>query len=859
MGVRLKNSDADVIDIQELEYHDSKALEVQSNGTENRLNADSCGEGIISSKNARTKKTSSGDESSAKDGGSFFAGKVNHVVLKPSQKTSAGSVSENTATSNVYSYYVRIPPAAYEADKQNPDKKKSLAQIHTFLHMKNLDTKQTYEECLFVLEQMYATLDPLLLFEKGFKKFFDDRSTNKKFASWVTLKHAGNYRNSNSYVKNERILEVDLLKLETHDSGLYELFLKYPSEWILFFKLKMYEVLKRRVRLIFEPNVSNREFVKNIGYGTFDTLYTFKGTLKRLNNIETTETIAYTYKCMYCPEETFVTKLWYEPDKTVACAGCGRGKTTNHYLYEKSNTRLLEIWLPGVIQLANDTQGSLAEESRQFDVRLHNTDIVSGLKPGDRVELTGVLKRCNLSGQKDEYKYIDVLAVKKINDPYEVQNHLLTVQRVKELKTFSRNKNLWAFMVTTIFPDVWGLDDCKKAALLQQFSLPEESKNVLNTLEYDFLERDALHVLIVGDAGCGKSRVLNRAHQLFGGLKTCGFSSTNAGLTAGMYKDAKGQWGVDVGLLILANKKTVFLDELDKISKNDTINALLECMEQQQVSLAKMNTHGSYEAKTRVFAAANPRFKSNFDPSESLVGQIDLPQVLLSRFDLIIPVLQDISYKQNVKRKSTIPIDDIKLIKDYINYSRTVKKISISGVIWDKISKLVSVVSDRLKKVRNLKPEFKTLNPRVFPSLVRMLCAKSRSRLSSVANFEDYRFVRSLFLNCMVALYNIERPLYDDTTDEIIDLTVSATEIVESKTSDNSQISVGNKLEQAIKMVKGVFTEDVDMLTLNEICGRIFEKNKNLPYEQVRKAVLVLQNNGRLFQPDGLRYKLNRY
>ena len=771
------------------------------------------------------------------------------------------NIEKQNEYSDVYNIKkITIPAEAYYK-QENADKTKSRSQINAFLHLKNQDSKKSYLDNVTLVEEMLDSVDPSSFFEKVFSNFFKHKEETKKYPSWVKVKNNSHYKkSSNDYVRSDKIVEVNLPKLASQDPDLYNSFLKNPNEWIYFFKLKLYIILKRRPRLIFSDELPDIQAVRGFGYGSFESLYKLKGTVKRLNNMETSDVVANVWKCMYCPTETFVTKEWFEKDKTIVCKGCGLGSTNNPYLYEKANHKMLETWLSGVLQTEEaDKDFNLNGETRLFNLRIFNTDLGHNLKPGDKVEILGILKRCNLGTQKEEYTYLETLAIKKITDPLVVELSELTAERIEELKLFSKNKNFWNFCFETLFPDISGLQDCKKITLLQQFSHVEKKKSD-NELEHDFLERNNLHVLLVGDAGCGKSRLLTRAHQIFGGLKTCGYSSTNAGLTAGIYKDSRGQWGVDAGILILGNKQTVYLDELDKIPKNEIMNSLLECMEQQVVSIAKMNTHGSYEAKTSIFAAANPRYKSNFDTTGDLISQIELPQVILSRFDLVVPVLQDLSYKDKIKMKTKIPLEDLKLIKDYINYSKTITEIEIPQEIWTKVDELLTVVLNRIKQVKTLKKEYKNLNPRTFPSLLRLICAKARSRLSKVANLEDFKFVKELYLNNVTLLYNIEKPLYNEK-DILVDLNgvpLDATkEMLKSEETSVIYDVSDNTLEKTIGLIKEAL--ELNEMSIRDLIAYISKKDASITQKMVQKAINKLENHGYVYKPDLNKYKLTKY
>lgn len=540
------------------------------------------------------------------------------------------------------------------------------------------------------------------------------------------------------------------------------------------------------------------------------------------------------YECVRCGTFTTVPQTGDTRTTPGSCAGCDREGPFRLDMDESTTVdhQLLRLQTPP------ESGGSRTET---IDVEVDG-DLVGDVEAGDRL-----IANCDieLRPESEDSLVFEPIghahSLDRLESDYSDLDVSQYIDRITEIANSGRAMEL---IVASVLPSHDGDELVKQAIALQMFG------GVTKQLSDESTKRGTIHVLLVGDPGCGKSALLKYASELSPrSVYATGKGSSAAGLTAAAVRDdfGDGGWTLEAGALVEATGGMCAIDELDDMRPEDR-DGLLQALSSQEVPISKAGINATLPADTTVLSAANPSY-GRFTEQEPLADQLDLDPVLLSRFDLIFTLQdkpdeerdQSISETittaaregqrrergETVDSNVTQPDIEPEVLRAYIAHARTLVPVLTEAA--------AARIQEQYLKLRGASDENGPIavTPRMNEALIRLAEASARVRLSDEITIEDVDRAATLHKHCLQ-----EVGIDPDSGEFDVD-------IIETGTSKSQR--------DRIRSVKGLImdleTEYTDGAPYEEIVESA--DVMDIDEQRVKNDIKKLKENGEIYAEKG--------
>lgn len=548
--------------------------------------------------------------------------------------------------------------------------------------------------------------------------------------------------------KGTKSIPIDFFKLAKFKSEAAEQLLDDPDNTIKAMEEAMKLMgFKARARFKNLPE-SQKVMVRNVRAEHLGKFISLNGIIRQSSDVRP-EAVSARYECPSCGNIITILQTDTKFKEPSRCS-CGR----------KGHFRLLSKELIDAQRIVLEEAPQTLEggaQPKRLSVFLRDDLVEPRMEkrtvPGTNVSVTGIVREVPIPHQQGGIKTRFDLAM-EANHLEPMQEDFSEIQISKEdeavIRKLAKEKGIYQKLIRSIAPSIFGYDMIKLALALQMFGGVRKYKKDGTMIRGD------THILLVGDPGVAKSQMILFVSKAAPKSRfVAGKGASGAGLTCAVVKDEflRG-WALEAGAMVLADKGLLCIDELDKISKEDTA-ALHEALEQQQISIAKANIQATLRAQTTVLAAANPKL-GRFDPYGVIGQQIDLPSALISRFDLIF-IMRDLPNTEkdgniatqvllNQSLMGDEPEINPALLRKYIAYAK-----QLMPMLTEEARQEIRNFYVKLRNTGSVGDSIKPIpiTPRHLDAIVRIAEASAKVRLSKEIAIEDAKRAIDLQRFCL--------------------------------------------------------------------------------------------------------------
>ncbi|MBI4162522.1 MAG: minichromosome maintenance protein MCM [Candidatus Aenigmarchaeota archaeon] len=657
-----------------------------------------------------------------------------------------------------------------------------------------------------------------------------DASTSK-FEEFLREKY---YPELLKAVKDEKAVVIDFDVFDRHDPITADMLLEEPAMMLKSFDEAVLNIVEEPIKVRFRNLPESRQHrIRNLRAKHLGKFIQIDATIKSATEVRP-QIHSATFECPDCSAKINVLQDGNLLTKPIMCE-CGRRGD-----FPLINKNLIDTrWVTGIEPFEITTGEQPGELPIFMKEDLTTPKMQKKTDPGSSLRITGVLKELprRIKGKQtikmDIYLETNHIETREI----EYEDLDITPEDEMQIRNLANDPDIYEKLKLSIAPGIYGFEEIKEAVALQLFG------GVAHYMPDGSRVRGNVHILLCGDPGTGKTVMLKLVSSVVPrGKYVSGSGVSGVGLTASVRKDEViGTWVLEAGALILANKSVISIDEFDKMSRDDQ-TAMHEAMSVETVSIAKASIVATLPAQTAVLAGANPQY-GRFDTYKTIIEQIQIPETLLSRFDLKFAIidkpdkitderLADHIIMSRTDPQKVVPVIDLHLLRKYIAYAKQVVK---DLVLTDDAAQVLKRFYIEMRSPAGEGGPI-GITLRQYEALLRLAEASAKVRLDTHVRREDAERAMRLMQFSL-------RQLGFDRETGFIDIDKLEGGITTGKRKRlNSILEIIEKLQQTSREVA-----EADILAEAQNQG-ISEKDAQETIEKLRK-------DGTIFEPRGGFYR----
>jgi len=317
------------------------------------------------------------------------------------------------------------------------------------------------------------------------------------------------------------------------------------------------------------------------------------------------------------------------------------------------------------------------------------------------------------------------------------------IENIKSYVSLVGKKNVIDKLTDMFDPSIIGFRHVKKGILLSAVNTGIRKNRNKSFL----IKGERINILLVGDPGLGKSKILRSAVKLVENSRyESGENSSGKSLTAIVSKEDD-NYILRSGSMVLTRYSFCAINEISNIPTEEQ-NHFLSIMEEGEFSLNKHGVNATIHAPTTILASANPIHSEWKNRDKIDLNEIPIKKQILDRFDLKFPFIQEndpteikkYAYEKSMMEKKKISQNPVFLIK-YIAYAKRLDPVFTSEACIMLDQFFVSLIINR------------TGSYRVRETLYKLAKAISRLKLKTEVDVDDAMETME-FYNMVYAQFN---------------------------------------------------------------------------------------------------------